>query len=142
MKDLYTVALTIFGEARGEPIEGIVGVASVIRNRMQLQFHGVKNYTDTCIASKQFSCWNPKDPNYPILKDMQKKLESGIPIPDIGFRQCLLVAKGIIDWDLRDNTRGATHYLTSNLYHTNPPAWASSGKVTLALGAHTFLIAD
>ena len=33
LTDVQILALTLFGEARSEPIEGIVGVGCVIRNR-------------------------------------------------------------------------------------------------------------
>ena len=134
------LALTLIGEARGEPIEGIVGVASVIRNRVQLRYKGT-SYSDICLAKSQFSCWLPGS-NYDLLISIARKLKAKEEITDIFLNQCFLVASGIIYWKLRDNTKGATHYLTTALYHSpNCPTWAKSSKITTVLGSQIFLIA-
>lgn len=141
--NIENFALTLFGEARGEPIEGIVAVASSIRNRLQLQYRGAKTYTDVCRAPAQYSCWNTNDPNYATLMQYKQRLENGESIPDIYFRQCLFIAQGIADWALRDNTRGATHYLSTLLLHSErAPLWAINGRKTAEIGAHTFIISN
>lgn len=136
------LGLTLFGEARGEPIEGIIGVGSVIRNRVQLRFMNAKSYSDVCRAHEQFSCWNTNDLNYPVLMSYKDMIDTGQVVNDIFFRQCLFIANGIINWDLRDNTRGATHYVSTTLYHSQTaPLWVSTAKKMIELGNHTFLIA-
>lgn len=137
------LGLTLIGEARGEPIESIVGVASVIRNRFQLKYGGQLDYPSVCLAKNQFSCWNTNDPNYNYLLRVADLINKGLSITDISLNQCFLVAQGIIDWKIKDNTKGATHYLSLNLYHSSScPIWAKTGKVTVTLGNHIFLIAD
>ena len=57
MTDLEALTLTLYGEARGEPIEGLIGVAMVIRNRVRDKYRGAVNYEEVCLAPAQFSCW-------------------------------------------------------------------------------------
>jgi len=53
--ELFIVALTILGEARGETFEGMAGVASVIQTRM---IERKQTASQVCLAPKQFSFWN------------------------------------------------------------------------------------
>lgn len=121
------VALTIFGEARGEPIDGMVAVGSVIRNRLynskQTDYHTI------CLAPEQFSCWNEYDINYPVLIDLVDKLITGQKLTDPIIKQCFWVAQGIINHVLIDNTMGAENYLTKSLYFSDKkPKWAATPK--------------
>jgi N-acetylmuramoyl-L-alanine amidase len=146
LSEVQVVGLTLFGEARGEPIESIVGVASVIRNRFQLAWMGKRSYSEVCLTAYQFSCWNENDPNRRILGMMIAKLVNKEKINDIFYRQCEFVGSGIINWDLRDNTKCATHYMETHLFHsptppTNVEKLVSVAKVTVEYGNHTFFIA-
>ena len=58
------VAMTILGEARGEGEEGMYAVACVIAQR---SIAWKRTPKQICLADKQFSCWNPKDPNRKII---------------------------------------------------------------------------
>lgn len=140
-EDIAILACTLIGEARGEPIEGIVAVASVIRNRVQLKWQGRKTYYDVCISPLQFSCWNPDDPNYVLITELLKALNDGKELSDIYFRQCMVVADAIVNWNFRDNTNGATNYLTTILLNSIAcPRWAKGLKVTAVRGNHSFLV--
>ena len=54
--------LTIFGEARGEPFEGQVAVANVIRNRTRLKYQSDGTIEGTVLHPLAFSLWNTSDP--------------------------------------------------------------------------------
>ena len=66
MSDTDILARTIFGEARGEGLEGMEAVACVIINRVKAKkwftgyelINGVKvpNVAQTCLKKAQFSC--------------------------------------------------------------------------------------
>lgn len=74
--DLDTVALTVWGEARGESMVGQSAVAWVIRNRQANPGWWSRPHhtlADVCLASYQFSCWNRNDPNYARLTNPATK---------------------------------------------------------------------
>lgn len=131
LQNIDVVWLTIFGEARGEPIEGMIAVGCVIRNRV-IASKMTKTYKDVCLAPLQFSCWNENDPN---LNEMMVAAVGTTP----RIREIKFIGAGIYQNMFRDNTSGSTHYLTTRLFHENPPTWATSGKVMATIGNHTFL---
>src|SRR5665213_1243171 len=110
LSQVETLALTIYGEGRGESIEGQIAIACVIRNRAVN-----KTIKEICLAPFQFSCWNKNDPNYPVLMEFVDQLIIGSKVSDIHLRQCIWVAQGIISGDILDNTGAARYYLTNAL---------------------------
>lgn len=125
------LARTIYGEARGESISGQEAIASVVLNRVDFakrkgRYWWGSNIVDVCLSPKQFSCWNPKDPNRSLL---EKADES-----DIAFCICKRIALRAVSGLLEDKTGRATHYHTRNLR----PRW-SLGKIPCAeIGGHVF----
>jgi hypothetical protein len=67
LNDLECLALTIYGEARGESHEGQCAVAFVIINRSR-KWH--KTIREVCYQKNQFSCYNSNDVQYEKLKVM------------------------------------------------------------------------
>lgn len=135
---------TLFGEARGEPIEGIVAVANVIKNRA---YSAQKTYKDVCLAPKQFSCWNSDDPNYPKITKLLADAESGQAFNDPFIRQCLAVAKAVYEGDFRDNVKGSKNYVTLGRYQIanarkDPKidGWITKMKPVATYGNHIFLV--
>jgi len=55
LRERDVIAYTLWSEARGEPFEGIVAVASVIVNRAEKRR---LTPSGTCLQQNQFSCWN------------------------------------------------------------------------------------
>ena len=90
MDEVDILARTIYGEARGEGLEGMEAVALVVINRVKAKkwftgydlINGVKipSVAQTCLKRAQFSCWNKNDANYPLLKK--------ISTDDKIFRMC------------------------------------------------------
>ena len=115
--DLDLLTATIYGEARGEPIEGKVAVGWVIKNRT-LDGRWSDNFKNVILQKKQFSCWNVKDKNY------EKSVWALVPSRcslDLVWRECRLVAHGILYDRLLDNTKGSNHYHANNI---EKPYWA------------------
>lgn len=138
LTDQEVLTLTLFGEARGEPIAGLVAVGCVIRNRLH-NSNKYKSYKDVCFAPKQFSCWNESDTNYPILIELAQNMIIGMVGKDPAYRRCLLVASGIIDWSLNDETKSSSYYITTDLFNSNDrPIWAKNPIHPIELGHHTF----
>ncbi len=140
LTDLETLFLTIYGEGRGEPVEGQIAIGNVIRNRFRKAPLNT-TYKEICLAPLQFSCWNHSDANYPLLMEMAMILVHGESIKDIVLRQCVCIARGIKDDEILDNTHGALNYMTSQLFHSpKRPAWALNAKVVRPIGNHSFLV--
>lgn len=131
LSDLEVLTLTIHGEARGEPIEGQIAVACVIRNRV----NKLNTFKGICLAPKQFSCWNQNDPNRPILEEIAQKMVAGQPT---GLDQELWVARGIINDSIRDNTNNAKDYLTKKLFDSASVSWAKHPKNPIIIGNQVF----
>jgi len=130
--DLDVLARTLWGEARGEGLDGLVAVAWTIRNRVNdgksASWWG-EGYAGVCQKPYQFSCWNKNDPNYPYLSGAKA-------IPKAEFDKCQLAAKQVIDGLMPDPTNGATHYYATTM--PKAPAWAAKAQQTLKLGHHVF----
>lgn len=137
LNDREILILTLYGEARGEPIAGLVAVGTVIRNRVHSGRY--KSYKEACLAPEQFSCWNKDDPNYNTLIALGKNMIASTPNLDPAFRRCLLVAMGIIDWSLNDETKSAENYMTTKEFNSQErPSWADHPINPLIIGKHTF----
>ena len=63
LPDRVVLALTIWGESRGECVEGQIAVACVVRNRLKRAISTAPRWRDICLAPEQFSCFNEDDPN-------------------------------------------------------------------------------
>lgn len=138
LSDLEIFSLTVYGEARGEKVEGQIAVANVIKNRC---VNG-KTYRDICLAPYQFSCWNKNDPNRNMLLEIGEQLIHNNKVNNIHLKQIQYLVIGIDIGSLLDNTKRARNYLTKNLYRSEKaPLWAKTMTVTAQIGNHIFGIA-
>lgn len=119
----YWAILTIFGEARGEGMQGMIAVGNVIRNRMRFRFFSDGTIQDTVLRDRQFSVWNNAD------KQRVRVARARMDDPR------LLEAK--IAWE-----RSATENLIGDavMYHNDQvvPYWKASYAQVAVLGRHTF----
>ena len=141
--DANVLALTIWGEARGESVEGKVAVGCVIRNRLQHPVRFGATYTDVCLSPSQFSCWSEAGgrANFAALMAIADAVARGQTVGDPSFRECRFVAAGIIAGDLRDRIGGGTHYVTVGLYDSpKAPQWAKQPHV-VQVGSQVFMSA-
>ena len=126
-EDLWTAAMTAWGEARGEGREGMQAVLLVIRNRaMDLRWSRL-SVAAICRQPAQFSVWNAKDPNRPRL--MVLSLDNAL------FRTCLTMAIQVFSGETADAVRGATHYYADTI---TPPYWAQGKEPVAHIGHHLF----
>lgn len=133
-KDYEAVVKTVYGEARGEGFLGMLGVAYVIKNRVDsaVSWWGT-DYYGVCHARLQFSCWNKDDHNSALLS----ALKMSSPALDSAKR----AVDAMVSGSFSDPTKGA------HLYHTIqrpawartwPPAWANKARFTTIVGNHRF----
>lgn len=142
ISEAQIVGLTIFGEARNQPIAGQIAVGAVIRNRLHTNSAKYKNYKGVCLEKLQFSCWNMNDPNYPSLSDLAIKLANNQQIAEPLVRQAIFVGQGIVNWLLLDNTRSSLNYLTKELFYSDKrPLWAKKIRNEQEIGDHIFFTA-
>jgi len=133
--DTYTLARTIWGEARGEGVNGMQAVANVIINRYkqaQADPAKAKQYGSTieeiCKKPYQFSAWNADDPNRAQMLT--------VTISDPMFREALNIAEKAINGTLQDIVSGADHYHTA----TVNPSWSSGVAPVNKIGSHLFYV--
>jgi len=123
------LAQAIYFEARGEPFEGRMAVAQVIRSRVA-------------------------DPRYPndvcgvVFQNAQRRHrcqfsfacdgKSDRPRPGDAWQSAARLARLINAGNLRDLTGGATHYHADYV----SPAWATKAPPTAAIGRHRFYRPD
>lgn len=124
--DLDIMARTLFGEARGEPTEGKIAVAWVIRNRLSRPKRFGSTIGAVCRQPYQFSCWNSHDPNLPKLK--------AVTLADPVFKECLQIATDVCADKIPDPTNGAQFYRAIG----TPADWAIDHKPCAEIGAHEF----
>ncbi len=139
LKPFEVLALTIYGEARSERIEGRAAVGCVVRNRVKAKRYGV-DAKAVCLMPRQFSCWLYHDEahkhNYGNLIFAARSLRSDIP--GSALRECVWISGGILDEAIEDITRGATHYITRALWESKPPRWAMDLTPVISIGRHVF----
>lgn len=137
------LALTLYGEARGESVDGQVAVANVIINRLRVQPGRYKSVIDVCLQDRQFSCWNDADPNYPKLIELALQISAGRIPSERAFIQCQYIARGVLNRIFADSTKGSLNYMTTDLFHSEKkPSWANDPKTKpLEIGNHTFFTA-
>lgn len=133
--DLKYMALTVYGEARGEPLEGKIAVANVIKNR---SIRRKQSIYDVVLAPYQFSCWLESDPNRQKLDNVLSKWERFVEHDEL-IRECLWVCFGVLNGLVSDNTNGADHYVARWLLASNKaPSWTKELYVSAIIGKHIF----
>lgn len=136
------LALCIWGEARGEPIEAQVGVGCVVRNRVNdpgKDWWG-DTYREVLLKPKQFSCFNLNDPNRAKIEHILEEERAADYlgwVPEMQsqmYCQCYWVADGVYEDSIIDNTRGSTHYHSGSIV----PSWAVGKEPRIQLGRLVF----
>lgn len=140
LSDAQTLGLTLWGEARGEEIEGRIAIACVIRNRMKDK-RWPDTLKDVCLQKSQFSCWSTSGgaQNYRALMQVAERLLADGPAAGDGIlKESLWVADGIGAGVVRDRTSGSTNYITRNLWETARPKWIGNVTPNCLIGRHAF----
>ena len=138
LPDEAILALTLYGETRGEPIEGQIAVGCVIRNRAT---DAAKRWgttvRDVCLQPMQFSCWQEKGgaANYATLVEAAQKLAQKQAVSSV-MEQCSWVSLGLSRGAILDTVKGANHYHTVSMVPR--PKWAQTQTPVQQRGAHLF----
>lgn len=139
LTNTLALALTVYGEARGESLLGQLAVASVIDNRRKDGRWGA-SFLSVVLAPRQFSCWNETDPNRATLlriADQMSTPEGQVSLQkDRIWHRCLWIADGVMRQLVPSPVAGATHYFSTSL--PVPPTWARTGRFIQKIDAHLF----
>ena len=125
-KQIDLLARTIYGEARGEGVEGMQAVANVIMNRVNAGKWYGRTVSEVVLKPYAFSCWNENDANYNIIRNINDN--NGY------FGVAKTLATAAYNGNLQDITKGATHYHAAGI----TPYWAGSMQKTVIIGNHVF----
>lgn len=128
LTDLDALALTIFGEARGEPLEGKAAVASVVMNRLTMPTRYGATVKEICLQARQFSVWIPGlNANHAKMMSMGERLRSGMLGADPdgqSLAECQFIATGYLKGILQSRVGNCDHYITSELFTSSSrPDW-------------------
>ena len=133
------LALTIFGEARGEPTPGKIAVGSVILERVDHRDWDGKTIPEVCFKKWQFSCYNERDPNYPRLLHIAERWDGEMATSKT-LNECFGIALGLINGSIPRTPEIAKNHVCQ--YATSLGAmsatWDDRMKVIAHIGAHIF----
>lgn len=118
---LYTLALAVWREARGESVRGKRLVAQTIENRVADK-RWPATYVKVITQPWQFSAFNATDPNALKFPDED----------DLAWPDCVQAAQEVL--------QAAEPFTTANHYHTVgvSPAWKREDRIVAHEGAHVF----
>ncbi len=128
-------ALTIYAEARGESRQGKIAVGSVILERVDHRDWDGKTIKEVCLWPVQFSCYLPKDPNRPMLKNIADTWDEESKKNPV-LRECLEIAQDLISGKLERYPK-ALDYFNPKVCH---PEWADEKKLVATVGNHEFYV--
>jgi len=135
-QDLMHMTATIYGEARGEPIDGQYAVAWVILNRARKGGWWGSSIQDVVMKPYQFSCWNDSDPNSGMVRDIAFNWarKASVMFEPLEVQDALHAAIAVSNGHINDLTRGATHYHHKHIR----PSWAQEHEPNKRIGNHLF----
>ena len=126
LTDQEIVTLTLLGEARCQPEEGITAIAQVILNRSRERQLSVEVI---CLQTRQFSCWNDRSATFRRSGALMDESEVAT---NTAKALAYAICNGI---DVMPDLK-ANHYYNSSLCN---PSWAKYGVDTVIIGDHTFI---
>ena len=132
--EVDTLARTLWGEARGEGEAGMIAVAAVVRNRVDISARlGGRHWwghdwIGVCRARGQFASWNPGNPNRAKLLTVRGS--------DPDFRLAKRIAADAIAGRVDDPTYGATAYRVAD--QPWPYTWGHFRLPLAEIGLHAF----
>lgn len=133
---LKCLAVTVYGEARGESEQGQIAVAYTVLNRAK-----DKSLCHVALAPKQYSIFN----NNPELRAAAKS-QHILPrqknvIDQKSWERAVKVAKIVIHGMVPDPTNGATHYLAPAVMKSKRyryPLWSRQYTLVSTIDGHKF----
>lgn len=121
--------MTIDSEAEGEPYQAKVGVAEVIRNRMQRKYSSDGTVAGTVLKRLQFSAWQASNP-----QDEKNRIRAvQVDVVDPNVMDCVRAWAAAQAGS--DNVSGAVLFYAVGI---PPPVWARQENFTGQFGRLRF----
>lgn len=127
VSDEALAVVTIMQEAAGEPYEGKLAVAEVIRRRAERRFQSDGTVAGTVLRAYQFSGWNTKPDHLRIRTVQLHDTDRGVEDATKAWRQSALVSV----------VPDAVLYCNLDIL-PSPPSWATEAKFVKQIGHHSF----
>jgi N-acetylmuramoyl-L-alanine amidase len=131
LRDSELLSLCVWREAQNQPVDGMRGVAHVVRNRIFGVSHWWgSDWHSVILHPWQFSSFNKNDPN-------EKKWPTR-PEDQASWELCCAAALGVFNGTDEDNTDGADYYYDTSIHF--PSTWGSPANYvnTLSVGRLKF----
>ena len=133
------MALTIFGESRGESREGKIAVGTVILERVEHRDWDGRTIHEVCLMPYQFSCFLPNDPNFAALKLIAENWTEKYR-QSLDLQKCLQVVAGLIDGSIPRDKEIAANHATQYKTIDCKSSWANKMKKVATIGNHEFYV--
>ena len=133
------MALTIYGEARGETREGKIAVGSVILERVEHRPWDGKTLHEVCLMPYQFSCFLPADPNFKALKLIAEDWDTKIARSKV-MSECYSIASGLMDGTIPRTPIIAEKNVCQYKTKAAKAAWADKMERVAVIGHHEFYV--
>lgn len=137
------LARAIYGEARGEPYDGMVAVAWSIRNRVEnpswwpsSEESYFPTYSSIILEPGEYAVFGLYDENRPYVEN--PSLLFDIPEEEAAWRTSYAVAGKVMNGEIPDNTYGADSFESSESRGEPAPEWATPDRFTVKIGNHKF----
>jgi len=123
--EVMCIAMAVYWEARGEPIDGQYAVAQVVMNRV----HDPRYPDDACSV-----VYEGGETRNECQFSFYCDGKSDQPTDDVPWRVAQLIAAAVYEGRAAPVVGGATHYHAARVH----PDWASSGYVVATVNDHVF----
>lgn len=133
------LATMIYGEARGESLQGQVAVAFTALNRAGKAAN--KTVCNVVLAPKQYSIFNDNPALYAAATNPHIEPKQKNEIDQESWLRAVEVAAVVMRKKVEDPTFGATHYLAPKLMAIKQykyPKWSRQYTVVAIIGDHKF----
>jgi len=131
--EIMCIAMAVYWEARGEPIEGQFAVAEVVVNRM----HDPRYPADACSVVYEADYY-PWAPEVPVRHQCQFSFfcdgKSDEPTDYVPWKVAQLIAAAVYEGRAAPVIGEATHYHATRVR----PDWAATGDVVAKVNDHVF----
>lgn len=136
MSPVQLLALAVYGEARGEPLEGRIAVASVILLRQKTGKWG--NVKGVILSPWQFSCFNPSDIQYNRLRQIAYNLKKEQYNKPLALEEAFILARSMMDGYTKKHKTIEQNFVLHFKTSAVNPKWASKMRKVTVIGNHEF----